>query len=91
MITLKNADDVIDIFTEAGKPLDRDTIEDLLDGEKELLDLGLPSEIAVIELKCRICNFEQVALVPTVADLGNLECVNCEHMAAMEKETPDYI
>lgn len=45
---------------------------------------------AVVDAKCRICNHEQVSVVPVVQGkydvLDNLECANCGNMTCQQKE-----
>lgn len=94
MIILPSAQDVIDVYREAGRPLDEDLIADLNYVVQQLADEGLESSFAILKTKCRVCNYEMVIIVPVIADLENLECANCENMSVMEEDdledVPDY-
>ena len=90
MIILENAQDVVDIYVAAGHPLDEESLESLEYVRQQLIDEGLPSKFAIIDIRCRICNYEQVAIVPEIVDLDNIQCGNCENMAAMEKDDEEY-
>ena len=89
MIVIENTQNIIDIYAEAGRPLDEDTLESLEFVRKQLADEGIESNWCVIDTRCRVCGFEMVTIVPEIADLENLECANCENMAAMEKESEE--
>lgn len=86
MIRVGTSKDVIDIYEEAGRPLNEEMKKDLAEIDAELKEHGIKCGYVIIELKCRICNYEQTGITPEIADLDNLECDNCGNMAAMEKE-----
>ena len=90
MIILKDKKEVIDIYKEAGRPLSKEMETDLNEIQAELEQKKLPTDWAIIEIKCRICNYECVSIVPAIADLDSLECGNCGNMSCQEKELEDW-
>jgi len=86
MIIFQNKNVLIEAFKEADKQLDEELIIGLDEVEQQLKELGLEESFVVMDIKCRICGHEQSIIVPEVADLDNLECINCEYMACQEKD-----
>ena len=90
MILFKNKTDLIEVFKNVDMPLSDDMVADLNEVTQELRDLELSEEFVVVALLCRICSFEQTAIVPAVTDLDNLECGNCANMTAQEIEAKEW-
>ncbi len=82
--------DIISAFDDAGRPLDAETKSDLDETEEILRHSGVNLEFAVFPGKCRICNDEQGIIAPVIADLDNLECINCGNMTVQEKEDLEW-
>ena len=40
--------------------------------------------------KCRICNYEELDIMPVGTDNNSLECANCGNKTMQEKEIPDW-
>jgi len=85
-VKCKNAKEVQQLYKEADLPLTELLIDDINEVEAELRLLGEPTTFYVMNLKCRICNHTQVAIVPGVCDMDNLECDNCNNMTAQLNE-----
>ncbi|KKN47302.1 hypothetical protein LCGC14_0664070 [marine sediment metagenome] len=90
MIKFKDHVDMIGCWEEAGRPLNKETVDAIEKVSSELKTMGEEDVWLVFEGKCRICNFEQNIICPIINDLDNQECANCEHMTMQEKEIPDW-
>ncbi len=91
MIYQGTKENIVAIFTEAGRSLDAETKADLVEVETELRDNELSLDFIIMLGKCRICNHECTIITPAIVDLDNLECGNCEHMTMQEKEEPEWL
>jgi len=94
MIILGSHLDIIAAYKEAKRPLDPETISDLL---YVAADSNTPPDCqwAVIECKCRICNYTEVIIIPytDLIDYDNMECENCENcdnLTLQEEEKEDW-
>ena len=85
-IRLANSDQVIAMFKETVKPLSPHMIASLDQIQTELIEAEIPTNFNVLIGKCRICNNEQITIIPSVADLDNMECGNCGNMTLQEKD-----
>lgn len=90
MIIFQNKNILIEAFKNAGKPLSEDILFDLDEVEQQLKELGLDEHFVVMDTKCRVCGHEESCIVPEIANLDNLECVNCECMTCQEKEENEW-
>lgn len=90
MIVLQDKQSVIDIYKEAGRPLDGELLQSIEEVDAELSDLHCDHRFVILELQCRVCGHECVGIVPMVADLDNLECDVCENMSSQEKDSPEW-
>jgi len=83
-------EDVIAIFKEANMPLCEDDVSALEEVVADLEKDGLSRRFVIMDAQCRICNYKELAIVPEVVDLDNLQCFNCESMAVQEREVPEW-
>ncbi len=82
--------DIIDLFKEAKKPLDKEILLDLAKVDNDLKSDGLDRSFVLLDGQCRICNHKQLLICPAVCDLDNLECANCENMTVQERDIPEW-
>jgi len=85
-IQLSNVDEIIAMFKETVNPLSPHIIADLDQLQTELIEAEISTDFNVLIGKCRICGNEQITIIPSVADLDNMECGNCHNMTLQEKD-----
>ena len=90
MILFKNKNEVIEAYKDIGRPLGNDLINELVETTQELRNLGLSEELVVMDLRCRICDYKQAAIIPAIADLDNLECGYCGNMTSQEADAKQW-
>ena len=71
-------------YEDAGRPLSPEKVDDLQEVSEDLRNSDLSPEWVWLELVCRVCGHQQVALAPAVSDLDNMECGHCENMTCQE-------
>lgn len=90
MIVFENSQQLISVHEEAGRPLRTDQVASLAEVSQELQALHLDERWVLADLRCRICGYEETALIPLVADLDDCECAHCGNMTADEKDEPEW-